>query len=483
MTHNFHHSILRAYDIRGLYNKTLFDKDAFFVGKAFASFLHRNKKKKIAVACDGRTSSPALKAQLLQALSESGLEIFDIGLGPTPMLYFAVYHLDCDAGIMVTGSHNPKDHNGFKITLRDRPFYGDDILALDQIARRGDFVEVQLAQGPKNIKERDIKDDYIEKILSDCLIAKSKSNLLDEIDEFRLEKKLKIAWDAGNGAAGEIITKLTKRIAASHILLFDNIDGTFPNHHPDPTVLENLQDLIKTVRDQNCDLGIAFDGDGDRIGIVDNEGEVIWGDQLMIFYAREILQYHPGATIIADVKASNTLFGEIKKAGGNPLMWKTGHSLIKAKMKETKAVLAGEMSGHIFFADKYFGFDDALYAAIRIINIIYKSAFSLSHLRKLLPRTFSTAEIRIACSESSKFQIVEDLKVNLRKSGLNFDDIDGIRVTSEIGWWLIRASNTQSVLVARCEATSQENLKQLKENLRKNLEFCQVKIPQELFSF
>jgi phosphomannomutase len=335
-------------------------------------------------------------------------------------------------------------------------------------------------QGKGKLEERDISDAYAERILSDCIIAESNSHLLDEVDEFKPQKKLKIAWDAGNGATGEIMEKISKRIAAENILLFEKIDGTFPNHHPDPTEEKNLQDLIKTVLDEGCDFGIAFDGDGDRIGVVDNEGGIIWGDQLMVFFARDILAEEPGATIIADVKASNVLFDEIKKAGGKPLMWKTGHSLIKAKMKETKAALAGEMSGHIFFADKYFGFDDALYAAIRLIDIVFKSPYSLSYLRKELPKTFSTPEIRIECAEERKFKIVEELKENLKKSGLEFNDIDGIRVTSKLGWWLIRASNTQSVLVARCEANSKENLEKLKSEVRQHLDFCKVKIPQEL---
>jgi phosphomannomutase len=481
MTHSFHPSILRAYDIRGIYNETLFDKDAFYVGKAFASFLHKNKTlrqtqgKKISIACDGRLSSPALKKQLTKALLESGLEVTDIGIVATPMLYFSVYHLDCDAGIMITGSHNPGHHNGFKIMLKERPFYGDDILNLGKIVKDSDFV-----QGEGSLKDYDISDEYADRLLSDCILGESDSALLDEVDEFQPKKKMKIAWDAGNGAAGEIMEKLSKRIAADNILLFEKIDGTFPNHHPDPTEEKNLKDLIKVVLEEGCDLGIAFDGDGDRIGVVDNEGSIIWGDQLMVFFARAILAEKPGATVIADVKASNVLFDEIKKAGGNPIMWKTGHSLIKAKMKETKAALAGEMSGHIFFADKYFGFDDALYAAIRIIDIVAKSSYSLAHMKRSLPKTFSTPEIRVECLEERKFKIVEELKVNLKKAGLNFDDTDGIRVTSELGWWLIRASNTQSVLVARCEALSVQDLEKLKAEVRQHLEFCQVKIPSEL---
>ncbi len=475
MKHTFHPSIIRAYDIRGIYNETLFDKDAFFVGKSFGSFLRKNSKKKISVACDGRVSSPALKEQLIQGLLETGLEIIDVGVGPTPMLYFSVYNLSCDAGIMVTGSHNPGTHNGFKMLLKDRPFFGDDILELAKLAEKADFIS-----GEGALSKKDVRDEYVERILSDCFLAESNSVLLDEIDEFAPRKKLKIAWDNGNGAAGEIMARLSKRIVADHILLFEEIDGTFPNHHPDPTVAKNLQDLIKVVVDQNCDLGIAFDGDGDRIGVVDSEGEIIWGDQLMVFYAREILKEKKGATIIADVKASNVLFDEIKKHGGEAVMWKTGHSFIKAKMKETKAALAGEMSGHIFFADKYFGFDDALYAAIRIIDIVATAKISLAEMRKSLPKTFSTPEIRIDVSEERKFKIVEELKESLKKSGLQFNDIDGIRVTTDMGWWLIRASNTQSVLVARCEANSKENLEKLKGNVRENLEICSVKIPEEL---
>lgn len=475
MVHKFHPSIIRAYDIRGIHDETLFDKDAFFVGKSFATFLQKHGKKKIAVACDGRVSSPSLKKQLIAGLLESGMEIIDVGLGPTPMLYFSVYHLECAAGIMVTGSHNPGTHNGFKMLLKERPFFGEDILGLARIVESGDFI-----RGEGTIKEVDVKDEYVERLLADCSLAESESHLIDDLDQFEPKKKLKIAWDNGNGAGGEIMKRLADRIAADHILLYEEIDGTFPNHHPDPTVAKNLQDLIKVVNDQGCDLGIAFDGDADRIGVVDNEGEIIWGDQLMVFYSRDILKEKPGATIIADVKASNVLFDEIKKAGGNPVMWKTGHSFIKAKMKESHAALAGEMSGHIFFADKYYGFDDALYAAIRIIDIVAKSPYSLSYLRKSLPKTFSTAEIRIECSEERKFKIVDELKENLNKTGLQFNDIDGIRVTTESGWWLLRASNTQSVLVARCEANSKENLEKLKENVRKNLEFCAVEIPEEL---
>lgn len=473
--HKFHPSILRAYDIRGIYNETLFDNDAFFVGLAFGSLMQKLGKKQIAVGLDGRISSPILHERLIQGLIFSGMNVKDVGLGPTPMLYFAVHHLKCDAGIMVTGSHNPAHHNGFKLTLKDKPFFGDDIQKLAEIAASGD-----LSCGEGKVEKIDICENYIQRLLEDCILAESDSELLNEIEEITPTKKLKIAWDAGNGAAGEIMTKLSSRICAKHVLLFNEIDGTFPNHHPDPTVPKNLLDLINVVKTKNCDFGIAFDGDGDRIGVVDGEGEIIWGDQLMVLFARDILIRKAGATIIADVKASNILFDEIAKAGGKPVMYKTGHSFIKSKMKETGAALAGEMSGHIFFADSYFGFDDALYAAIRLINIAATSKQSITELRKTLPKAFSTPEIRIDCSDDKKFKLIADLAAQMKQEGLIFNDIDGIRMSNENGWWLIRASNTQSALVARCEGNSPENLNKLKENLRQKLKFSGLEVPEIL---
>jgi phosphomannomutase len=304
--------------------------------------------------------------------------------------------------------------------------------------------------------------------------------MLDDLDGFEPKKKLRIAWDAGNGAAGHVMKKLSERIAAENFLLFEEIDGTFPNHHPDPTVPKNLEDLINLVEKESCDLGIAFDGDGDRIGVVDDEGEIIWGDQLMCFYAKAVLEDHPGGTIIADVKASNVLFEEIAKYGGKPVMWKTGHSLVKSKMKETKALIAGEMSGHIFFADKYYGFDDALYAAIRLIDILSDSNKRLSDLRKSLPKTFSTPEIRINCLDEKKFVLIENLKHNLTGQKIAFDDTDGLRVSNEKGWWLMRASNTQAAIVARCEAQNEPDLEALKAELKDHLEYCALEIPVEL---
>ena len=474
-TYSFHPSILRAYDIRGIYNETLFDRDAYFIGKCFANVLQQKSKNKIVVACDGRVSSPILKQRLIQGLQESGMEIVDIGVGPTPMLYFGVYELNFDAGIMITGSHNPKNHNGFKMMIKGENFHGENILELAKILAKNEF-----KNSDGSIKIVDIKNKYLERLLLDCDLSQSESPLLNEIELNENLRNLKIVWDAGNGSAGEIMTSLSKRIYGEHHLLFNEIDGDFPNHHPDPTEEKNLQDLIKMVRQKKCDLGIAFDGDGDRIGIVDGEGEIIWGDQLLILLARDVLKNFPKAPIIADVKASSVLFQEIAKAGGEPIMWKTGHSLIKAKMKETNAKLAGEMSGHIFFADKYYGFDDALYCAIRLLNILANSNLTLSEIRQKLPKVFATPEIRIDTTEDKKFVIVKNISQELTKIQANFSAIDGVRVNKDNGWWLIRASNTQSALVARCEADSLENLQILKQDLAKILLSQNVKLPKIL---
>jgi phosphomannomutase len=447
MNHNFDPTILRAYDIRGIYNHNLTEKDAFAIGKSFASYLHKNNKKTIAIGCDGRLSSPSLKKNLIAALEESGLKIYDIDVGPSPMLYFAIYHLNTDAGIMITGSHNPANYNGFKIALKDRPFFGDDILDLDQINRKQDF-----ANGTGSVEKIDIIDDYVNRILQNSLCQN--------------DCNLKIAWDAGNGAAGEVMHRISLKIKGENHLLYEKIDGNFPHHHPDPSIEENLSDIKTKIADNNLDIGIAFDGDGDRIGVIDDEGVMLYPDQILILYARDILKKHPNANIIADVKASQSLFDEITKAGGNPVMHKTGHSFIKSKMQEINAKLAGEMSGHIFFADDYYGYDDALYSAIRMIDILIQDGRKLSDIRKSLPKTFSTPEIKINSDDSKKFEIVKQLQKDLKEKNIKFNDIDGVRVNNDLGWWLIRASNTSPILVARCEANSQENLDKLINNLK-----------------
>jgi phosphomannomutase len=451
--HPFHASILREYDIRGIVGETLSAADAEAIGKAFATMTARMKNKaapKIAVGRDGRMSSPELEAALVAGIRATGASALRIGTGPTPMLYFAAAELPVDAGIMVTGSHNPPTHNGFKMTIAGKPVYGEMIKEIGAMAKNGDF-----ATGSGGEETADIRDAYVKKLAA----------ALDGADI----SKLKVGWDAGNGAAGEIMARLVKQLPGTHKILFETIDGTFPNHHPDPTEPENLHHLQELVAKEKLDIGIAFDGDGDRIGAIDAKGRIIWGDQLLAILGRDVLAKRPGATIIADVKASQALFDEIAKMGGKPLMWKTGHSLIKVKMAETKSPLAGEMSGHIFFADEYYGFDDALYGAVRLLRAVARSGKSLTALREALPTLVNTPEIRIPCPDEKKFSIVSDLAGELRKEGANFNDVDGIRISKDGGWWLLRASNTQAVLVARAEAPDEKVLAGLKSDLKARL--------------
>ena len=439
--HHFNPTILREYDIRGVVGETLGEADARAIGRAFATMLAERGLRRVAVGYDGRLSSPSLEAALIGGLTASGCDVLRVGLGPTPMLYFAAFTLDVDAGIMITGSHNPADYNGFKMMVEKKPFFGPDIQRLGRIAAAGD-----LAVGAGTVAEHRVFDAYVERLLQD----------------YDGKRPLKIAWDAGNGATGGALVALTARLPGEHILLNEAIDGGFPAHHPDPTEPKNLVQLQAAVARHRCDLGVAFDGDGDRIGVVDGEGRILWGDQLMVLLAEDILATRPGATIIADVKASQVLFDEIARLGGVPLMWRTGHSLIKTKMAETGAPLAGEMSGHIFFADRYYGYDDALYAAVRLLAILARGAVSLAALRNRIPAVVNTPELRFPCSETRKFAVVDEVQARLRQAGAEMSDIDGVRVRTPDGWWLLRASNTQDVLVARAEAHDEAGLNRLK---------------------
>ncbi len=454
--HAFKDSILREYDIRGIVGETLTDADALALGRAFGTLVARTRGHTVALGYDGRLSSPALAAALAEGLAASGLEVLRVGLGPTPMLYFAGQRLATDGAVMVTGSHNPADHNGFKMVVGGAALYGEGIRRLGEIARSGDF-----ASGSGRLVERPILEAYL-------------ARLRDDVEPGR---PLKVAWDAGNGAAGEAMARLTRDLPGEHILLNETIDGRFPAHDPDPTVPENLAQLRGAVLGHRCDLGIAFDGDGDRIGVLDGEGRILWGDQLLVFLAKDVLRLRPGATIIADVKASQVLFDEVARMGGVPLMWRTGHSLIKAKMAETGAPLAGEMSGHIFFADRYYGYDDALYAAVRLINLVARESVSLAELRDRLPRVVNTPELRIPCAADRKFAVIEEVKARLKAEGAEVSGIDGVRVRTADGWWLLRASNTQEVLVARCEAASEAGLARLRATLARHLSACAVSAP------
>ena len=449
-SHHFDPTVLREYDIRGIVGRTLHVADAFAIGRVFGSMIARSGGKRVAVGYDGRLTSPELEQALVDGLRASGMEALRIGRGPTPMLYYAATVKETDGGIMVTGSHNPPDYNGFKMMIGRKPFFGQQIQQIGSLAASGDVVP-EAAGSEQTI---DIADDYTARLLADW----------DGGD-----RMLKVVWDNGNGAAGDVLEKLVASLPGEHLVLNGTIDGNFPAHHPDPTVPANLVELIAEVRARKADIGIAFDGDADRIGLVDDTGEIMFGDQLMVVLSRDVLKTHPGATIIADVKASQVLFDEIAKAGGNPLMWKTGHSLIKSKMAETGSPLAGEMSGHIFFADRWYGFDDALYAAVRTLGIIARMDGKLSAVRKALPHVINTPELRFDCDDRRKFAVIEEVAARLAAEGAKVSATDGVRVQTADGWWLLRASNTQAVLVARCEASTDAGLDRLKAALVKQL--------------
>ena len=456
--HDFDPTTLREYDIRGIVGKTLHEADAFAIGRCFASVVVRGGGTVVAVGYDGRLSSPSLEAALVAGLKASGVEVVRVGLGPTPMLYYAATVLKAAGGIMLTGSHNPPDYNGFKMMLAGKPFFGKQILEIGRMAAAGDVV----AEAVGSDRALDVSADYIDRLAQDW----------DGGD-----RALNVVWDNGNGAAGAIIERLVKRLPGTHTVLFPEIDGRFPNHHPDPTVLKNLEALSAEVRARRADIGIAFDGDADRIGVVDDEGHMLFGDQLLVVLARDVLKTHPGAKIIADVKASQVLFDEIARAGGVPEMWKTGHSLIKARMAETGCPLAGEMSGHIFFADKWYGFDDALYAGVRVLGILARGTDKMSAIRRALPQVINTPELRFDCADTRKFAVITEVAARLKADGAKLSDIDGVRVSTADGWWLLRASNTQAVLVARCEASSEAGLERLKAALVTQLEASGLAAP------
>ncbi|MBL6948184.1 MAG: phosphomannomutase/phosphoglucomutase [Rhodospirillales bacterium] len=449
--YQFHPTILREYDIRGVVPDTLGPEDVRVIGRVFGTMLLERGGKTAAVGYDGRLSSPELEAALVDGLAASGVAVTRAGRGPSPMLYFAAATLPADAGLMLTGSHNPPEYNGIKLTIGGKPFFADDIRELGERAANGEY-----SDGEGLVTDRHVLDDYVARLLKDFETGEGES--------------LKVAWDAGNGAAGEALQKLVKGLPGDHVLLNEDIDGTFPAHHPDPTVEKNLEQLKAAVAAEGCDLGIAFDGDGDRIGVIDGRGRVMWGDQLLVVLAGDVLEDHPGATIIADVKASSVFFDEIERMGGKPLMWKTGHSHIKNKMQETGSPLAGEMSAHIFFKHRYYGFDDALYVAVRLLSALNRSGESLADVLDRLPTMVNTPELRFECAEERKFKVIEEVKVRLGKmDGISVNDIDGVRVDTQDGWWLLRASNTQAVLVARCESSTADGLERLKDQLRQQL--------------
>jgi phosphomannomutase len=457
MPHRFDPTILREYDIRGIVGTTLFPADARALGRVFAEILGESGGRRAAVGYDGRLTSPEFEAALVEGLAEGGADVVRIGRGPTPMLYYAAATLKVDGGVMVTGSHNPPDHNGFKIVLGGKPFFGEAVQRVGKMA---------LALGPARaargrVEEHSVFADYVARLAKD----------------YDGTRPLTVAWDCGNGATGEVVTALVQRLPGRHILLNEKVDGSFPAHHPDPTVAENLVQLQAAVKAETCDLGIAFDGDGDRIGVVDAKGRILWGDQLLIVLARDVLSRHPGAPIIGDVKASQVLFDEIARAGGKPVMTATGHSLIKARLAETGAPLAGEMSGHIFFADRYYGFDDATYVAVRLLGVLARTTQRLDQMLDKLPAVFNTPELRVPCEDTRKFVVVDEVRDRLRRRDAAVVDIDGVRVSNADGWWLLRASNTQAVVVVRAEASSEAGLERVKGQLAAELAASGLALP------
>ncbi len=457
--HSFNGTILREYDIRGVVDDTLTTDDAYAVGRSFGSCVVESGGDQVALGYDGRLTSPKLAEAVVEGLMACGLHVKRINMGPTPMLSFAIRHLDTGSGIMVTGSHNPSNYNGFKMTLAGKPFFGEAIQRLGRIAKSADYTS-----STGSVEDIDVREDYVE------MLAREHQPL----------RIARVAWDPGNGATGEVLNMLCTRMPGHHHVINGIVDGTFPGHHPDPTVAENLVELQNHIAENECELGIAFDGDGDRIGVVDGRGRILWADQLMMLFAEDVLREDPGATIIADVKSSQVLFDEISRLGGVPVMWKTGHSLIKTKMAETGAPLAGEMSGHIFFADRYFGFDDGLYAAVRLLGLLERQGVTLADLRDRIPTVQNTPELRFPCDETRKFEVIREVETRLAAAGADVTGIDGVRVNTEDGWWLLRASNTQDVLVARCEARDLDGLERLKRELVGHLEACGSSAPDGL---
>lgn len=437
-------NIFREYDIRGIVGEQLTDETVAILGRAIGTFFRRNGAKRIAVGYDARVSSPGFCELLTRGFNESGLDVVLIGRVPTPVLYHTVYTKNVDGGVMITGSHNPPDHNGFKICLGKSTLFGTQIQEIKDIALGGEF-----ANGTGAVESIEVLADYIDDIAGRVSMG---------------PRKLTAVVDGGNGMGGVTAVPVYERLGINQIKLFTEPDSNFPNHHPDPTVAENLADCINAVVRSGADLGIAFDGDGDRIGVVDEKGRIIWGDELMVLLSRDVLRRNPGATIIAEVKCSENLYADIAAHGGNPIMWKAGHSIIKSKMKETGAALAGEMSGHIFFADGFYGFDDATFAGARVLEILSHSDKSLSQLLSDLPPTFSTPELRVDCPDETKFEVVARISEEFSKTH-EVVTIDGARIKFENGWGLVRPSNTQAILVLRFEADSEENLAAIRKTV------------------
>jgi len=447
--------IFREYDVRGVADRDLTDDLATDLGRSFGTFLKRRNQKRIIVGRDCRLSSPRLHKALTRGLLETGLELIDIGVGPTPMMYFSVFHLDADGGVQITGSHNPPQDNGFKLMSGKGTLAGEEVRELRTLIERRDF---SLSSGGK-IEEWNPIEAYAGYMRGNIRLA---------------HNKVRFAIDAGNGAGGPAALAAFKAVGLEPVEMYCEMDGAFPNHHPDPSLPENVEELVQRVKNDGLALGIAYDGDADRIGVVDNKGNIVFGDRLMILLSRQILKRHPGAAILGEVKCSQTMYDDIAKHGGRPIVWKTGHSLIKKKMKEEHALLAGEMSGHVFFADRYFGFDDAIYASLRLLEIVAESNKPLDELLADVPETHSTPELRVDCADEVKFDVVKKVLDHYRPTH-DILDVDGARITFDGGWGLVRASNTQPALVLRFEAATQARLQEIRSEVERVVESAQPK--------
>ena len=443
-------SIYREYDIRGIAGVDFDDRFVEALGRACGTKWLAENIGRVVVARDCRVSSPGYHKILKQAIRSTGVDVIDIGECPSPLMYFAVNHLDLMGGVVITGSHNASDYNGFKICVGKTTIYGEQIQELRAIVESGEF-----ARGEGSEEAYPIIPAY-------------QGFLAERFG--RAGEGVKVVVDSGNGTGGPVGPGVFRSMGCEVIELYSEPDGRFPNHHPDPTVEENMKDLIAAVAEHKADLGIAFDGDADRIGAVDGNGRIIWGDEMLVVFARSILAKNPGATVVSEVKCSQRLFDDIEKHGGKPIMWKVGHSLLKAKMKETGALVAGEMSGHMFFADRYFGYDDAVYAGARLIEIVAESRETLAEMLSDLPKTVFTPEIRVECPDEIKFDLAAAALARFREKGLDIIDVDGVRVLFENGWGLIRASNTQPALVMRFEADNEENLTAYRELVEAELD-------------
>ncbi len=433
--------IFREYDIRGVVGADYDEDFARKLGRAFARMLKDNGGSRASLGRDCRLSSPDLSRAVMQGMTESGIEVWDIGVVTTPMVYFSLFNLDVDGGIQVSGSHNPPDQNGFKISIGKETIYGSDIQKLRDIIEKEDF-----PQGDAGVKDKPVRDMYIDWVSNNI----------------KLQKPLKVVIDGGNGTAGPVAAPILKNLGCEVYELYTEMDGRFPNHHPDPTVEENLQELIAVVKRNGAEVGIGYDGDADRIGVVDDEGRIVWGDMLLMLLSRAVLEEVPGATIVGEVKCSHLLFDDIEKHGGRAIMWKAGHSLIKAKLKEEDGALGGEMSGHIFYKHRFFGFDDAVYAGCRLLELLDRSGGKLSDMMKDIPKTYNTPELRIESSDEHKFEIVREAAEHFKSQGYNIIDVDGVRLVFPDGWGLVRASNTQPMLVMRFEAESEQRLNEIR---------------------